>query len=124
MARQRVALITGGAKRVGRAIVERLSAAGFAVAFTYNSSSTESTDLARSTGAFAIQADLTRSLESCEHIAHAFSSRFDHLDLLVNNASLYQSATLTDTDLVLTRRLMAIHFESSIWSTCWQKNQC
>src|SRR4051812_36609504 len=42
----RVALVTGGAKRVGRAIVERLAEAGFDVAFTYRSSKKDAEALA------------------------------------------------------------------------------
>jgi pteridine reductase len=109
-----VALITGGAKRVGRAMVERLSQAGFAVAFTYLGSVTDAETLAKSTGAFPIQADLTAPAESCQHIAADFSGRFSELDLLVNNASIYQAASLAETDVSMTRRLMAIHYESPL----------
>ena len=42
---RRTALVTGGAKRVGRAIVERLSESGFDVAFTYNGSADEAREL-------------------------------------------------------------------------------
>ena len=40
-----VALVTGGAKRVGRAIVERLARDGFDIAFTYLSSDSEAKGL-------------------------------------------------------------------------------
>jgi pteridine reductase len=79
MTTQRTALITGGAKRVGRAIVERLAKAGMTVAFTYNTSVNDAEALAKSVGGIAIKADLT---------------------------------DLDQTDVELSRRLMAIHFES------------
>ena len=41
----RVALVTGGAKRVGRAIVEALAEAGFDVAFTYLNSERDAKNL-------------------------------------------------------------------------------
>jgi pteridine reductase len=110
---QRVALITGGAKRVGRAIVQRLSDAGFAVAFTYHRSSSDAETLAHATGAIPIPADLTQT-QTCVDIFTAFTSRFKQLDVLVNNASLYESASFEDSDVTVSRRLMAIHFESPL----------
>ena len=44
---RRVALVTGGAKRVGRAIVEHLADRGFDVAFTYYLSGTFADEIAQ-----------------------------------------------------------------------------
>jgi pteridine reductase len=112
MTTQRTALITGGAKRVGRAIVERLAKAGMTVAFTYNTSVNDAEALAKSVGGIAIKADLTDPIIAVKQIAESLVGKFDRLDLLVNNASLYQPASLDQTDVELSRRLMAIHFES------------
>ena len=119
MAEQRVALVTGGAKRVGRAIVERLAGAGFDVAFTYLTSETDAADLRASLEsegrtALAIKADLTHAQRATDTIAGAFAARFSRLDVLVNSASLYEPAALDTTDLALSRRMMAIHFESPL----------
>ena len=116
---RRVALVTGGAKRVGRAIVERLAGAGFGVAFTYLSSESEAADLrsqleASGANALAIKADLTHARRATDTIATSFAGRFDRLDVLVNSASLYEPATLESADLAIARRLMAIHYESPL----------
>jgi pteridine reductase len=116
---RRIALVTGGAKRVGRAIVEKLAADGFDGAFTYLSSKSEAEQLRRSLleiGAtfVPIQADLTRPDPSCEQIAAAMSATFGRLDVLVNCASLYEKADLAVTTLETTRRLWAIHVESPL----------
>ena len=109
---KRVALVTGGAKRVGRAIVETLAAAGFTVVFTYNSSEAEAAELARRVKGQAIRADLSDPLAATRTIRDAF--QHPRLDVLVNNASLYQAAKLPETSPEVMRRLMAIHFESPL----------
>jgi pteridine reductase len=113
--KRRIALVTGGAKRVGRAIVERLAGDGFDVAFTYLGSEREAKALARRLPhAIAIRADLTNALAAVEHIAVEFGRSFDRLDVLVNSASLYALARLSQTDVELIRRLTAIHVESPL----------
>ena len=108
----RVALITGGAKRVGCAIVERLAAAGFKVAFTYLSSESEAQSLAKAIGGLAIRTDLTKPESAVDQVVKVFATFADDLDVLVNSASLYAAADLQQTDVELTRQLMAIHVES------------
>jgi pteridine reductase len=99
---RRVALVTGGAKRVGRAIVERLAEAGFDVAFTYHSSRP-------STRRFlAIRADLTQPQVACKHVYDTFCASFSRLDVLVNSASIY----LPGDDKL--KEMMAIHVESPL----------
>ena len=119
MPQPRVALVTGGAKRVGRAIVERLAAGGFDVAFTYLGSEAEAADLrsqleSRGTTALPIKADLTHAQRATDTIGKAFAGRFDRIDVLVNSASLYEPAPLDTTDLAQARRMMCIHFESPL----------
>jgi pteridine reductase len=116
---KRVALVTGGAKRVGRAIVEKLADEGFDVAFTYLSSEPEAASLehalrSRVGRAMAIRADLTRPESEVPAIADAFRQEFTRLDVLVNSASLYAPADLAQTTLDLSRKLMAIHLESPL----------
>lgn len=116
---RRVALVTGAAKRVGRAIVERLAGAGYDVAFTYHSSQREAEELAEmvraeGTRVLAVRADLTRPEEATRTTVDAIRGAFDRLDVLVNNASLYEESPLDRADLEQTRRLWAIHVESPL----------
>ena len=92
--------------------MERLFRAGFTVAFTYNTSRNDAEDLARSIDGTAIQADLTDPLSAVGIISKKLPDSFRQLDVLVNNASLYLPAKLAETELELSRKLMAIHFES------------
>jgi pteridine reductase len=111
---RKVALVTGGAKRVGRAIVERLAAAGYAVAFTYLSSEREAFELAHRVGGLAIRADLLAPFSLLHQVDPLFQIFADRLDVLVNNASQYEPNALEDVDLDHTRRMMAIHYESPL----------
>ena len=77
----KVALVTGGAKRVGRAIVETLASAGCDIALTYRTSESEACDLVallRDAGrkALAIQVDLTDPEPAVEKIEREIRSAF------------------------------------------------
>jgi pteridine reductase len=115
----RVALITGAACRVGRGIAEHLAAAGFDIAFTYFHSETEAEDLERhlrdqGRRALAIQCDLTQPEEATEAIFASFQKDFSQLDLLVNNASIYQPSGLHQATVEQMRWFFAIHVESPL----------
>ena len=90
----RVALVTGGAQRVGRAIVETLSSRGFDVVFTYRSSKDAAAELENRSKregytVTAVEADLGK-IEAFERpIRDAVDAR-GRLDLLVNCASIYE----------------------------------
>lgn len=86
------ALVTGGAKRIGRAIVEALAADGYAVAIHYHSSSAEAEQLAQAIGrgggrAIAIAGDLGRA-DAAALIGQA-AGALGPLTALINNASLF-----------------------------------
>ena len=114
---KRVALVTGGAKRVGRAIVERLAAAGFDVGFTYltsQASADQMCDSIRRWGrrCIAIRADLTDPVAAAPLVAGTIHDSLGRVDVLVNNASIYQPSSLQDLDLEAARRMWAIHVEA------------
>jgi pteridine reductase len=108
-----VALVSGGAKRVGRAIVERLAGAGFDVAFTYHGSEHEAKELEsklRADGGrgLAIWADLIKA-DAAAKVCERFRQEFERLDVLVNNASLYEPSPLDQADAGQMARLWTIH---------------
>ncbi|MGO7867824.1 SDR family oxidoreductase [Rhizobium leguminosarum] len=107
----RSALITGAAKRIGRAIAEDLAANGFSVAIHANGSIGEAEELVaelRRKGyrATALQADLTDIGETGELITRA-SEALGPLDLLVNNASVFQH----DSARSFNAATWALHFD-------------
>ena len=95
----RTALVTGGGKRIGRAIVEDLAANGFAVAIHANSSTREAERLAaeiRGNGGRAevLAADLTR-VDDTERLVDAAAKAVGPLGLLVNSASIFKDDDAT-----------------------------
>jgi pteridine reductase len=114
-----VALVTGGAKRVGRAIVMRLAEGGYDVAFTYLSGESEARELQntlRQLGCKAggVRADLTDPQAAVTAIGNFIDREFGRLDVLVNNASLYEPDRLGAVSLEQSRRHWAIHVESPL----------
>ena len=92
--RDKVVLITGGARRVGAAITRRLHAAGATVAIHYHRSAQQAQDLAielnalRPGSATPLGGDL-RKVPLLAALIEATIARHGHLDILVNNASTF-----------------------------------
>jgi len=90
----KVVLVTGGAKRVGAAIVRRLHGAGARVALHYRSSEADAERLeaelvaARAGSAARLRRDLLEP-NAAEELVAAVIERFGRLDLVVNSASIF-----------------------------------
>ena len=108
----RTALVTGGAKRLGRAVVEALAASGFAVAIHYNKSADEAEALAASIGpgrAVALPADLADETEVATLVARA-EAALGPVGVLVNNASVFERDEWRD----VTRESWDRHMEPNL----------
>ena len=97
------ALVTGGARRIGRAISLALARAGADVAITYRSSQIEAEQTAADVASLgrrvlAIQCDVRSESSVCAAISEVLSA-FGRLDLLVNNAAVFASAALESLSL-------------------------
>lgn len=101
---EKVALVTGSAKRIGRAVANALADRGVHQAVHYRTSKTEAEDavkLFRVLGveAESFQADLSQ-VKEVEALASEVLKRFGRLDILVNNASVFFPSPLGEvTDL-------------------------
>jgi NAD(P)-dependent dehydrogenase (short-subunit alcohol dehydrogenase family) len=92
----KTALITGGAKRLGRASALALAHAGADVAITFRNSSREAqqtvADLsALGVRAFALRCDVTEEA-SVRSMMKDAGHELGHIDILVNNAANYETA--------------------------------
>jgi NAD(P)-dependent dehydrogenase (short-subunit alcohol dehydrogenase family) len=94
-------LVTGGAKRIGRGLALALADAGADVALTYRGSQVDAehtvTDLLATgaTNAFATHCDVRRE-ESVQSAVNEVVERFGGLDLLINNAGVFETVPLED----------------------------
>jgi pteridine reductase len=85
---EKVALVTGGARRIGAAISRRLAREGFSVGLTYRTSASDARSLAREIGGHAFFLDLLRP-RGIPRLSDTVKRKFGRLDLLVHNAAIF-----------------------------------
>jgi NAD(P)-dependent dehydrogenase (short-subunit alcohol dehydrogenase family) len=113
---QKTALITGGAKRVGRFIALELAAAGYDIAIHYGTSAQDAEALARDIRALGrraacIQADLEDEA-AVEAILPAAIDAVGPIGLLVNNASLFERDEALDVTRAGWDRQLAVNLRA------------
>ena len=110
----KVALITGGASPIGRAIAAAFAAEGARVVIHYRSSGEEAKKTARQVRGFALQGTLP---DDADRLVRETVRKYRRLDILVNNASHIEksgwTADLDKLDLDLWRRA----FEADVLGT-------
>ena len=111
-----VALVTGGARRIGAAIAKDLAANGFAVAIHCNGSRDEADRLSaaiRDGGgeAAVFQADMT-AMDAVEQLIPSVARAVGPVALLVNNASIFEDDRATDFEWDVWDRHFAVHLKA------------
>lgn len=111
-----IALVTGGARRIGRAIVLRLADAGYGIAIHCNTSVDEAEALAddlraRHVPVTVIAADLADPA-AVEAIIPAAEAALGPVTLLVNNASIFAVDSLTGLDVALWNRQFSVNLRA------------
>ncbi|WP_043640118.1 SDR family oxidoreductase [Nonomuraea candida] len=113
------ALVTGGSRGIGRAIVERLTGDGAEVIFCYQHSSEAAAQVAKETGAHAVQVDLA-DRRDLERLFAEAEARLPGVDILVNNAATAEAqkpiTDLTDEDY---ERVFAVNARSVFLAIQW-----
>jgi len=99
----KTALVTGGARRIGRAIALALAKAGADVAITFRTSNSDAIRTAAEIAALgrnslAVECDVRSEASAHNAISEVISS-FGRLDLLVNNAAVFSTAPLESLSL-------------------------
>src|SRR5579884_9092 len=84
---EKVAIVTGGSRGIGRAIVTALAREGARVAFTYAQNKTLADELANGDTVIAFQADAA-NMDQAKDVVKQVKERFGRIDMLVNNAGI------------------------------------
>ncbi len=98
--RGKTVFITGAARRLGKAIAIAMAQAGANVAFTFRSSANEAAQTlreieAKGVQALAFQCDLRRPASAQEAVNEVLK-RFRQMDVLINNAGVFETANIED----------------------------
>jgi 3-oxoacyl-[acyl-carrier protein] reductase len=117
----RTALVTGGSRGIGKAIVQRLAANGAKVAFVYQSNAQAAEQLvAELTGqqltVVAYQADV-RKKEEADAVVGKVIDAWGKLDILVNNAGVIRDTLLATMDVDQWRDVIETNL-SSVYNFC------
>jgi 3-oxoacyl-[acyl-carrier protein] reductase len=116
----KLALVTGGSRGIGRAIVKRLAADGAAVVFSFLRDQRAAEEVmaavqAAGGNAYAVQADLGRLAE----VRRLFDQAERHLgglDILVNNASVVVTASIAEATEQAYDRVMAVNSRGTFFA--------
>jgi 3-oxoacyl-[acyl-carrier protein] reductase len=117
--RNRVALITGGSRGIGRGIAVRMAADGARVAIAYRSNKVAAQTTLRQLQAagadcVAIECDITDAARA-EQLIKSVAERFGRLDVLVNNVGEFRWSTIADGSLTEWREV----FESNLMTVLY-----
>jgi NAD(P)-dependent dehydrogenase (short-subunit alcohol dehydrogenase family) len=108
--KDRVAIVTGGAQGIGRAIADKLGAEGATVVVSDVNGPGAKTVAAAIPGAVGLQADVSKP-EDVSRMVDDTVGRFGKLDILVNNAAIVPFTAWDDIDFAEWRRIMAVNLD-------------
>lgn len=115
------ALVTGGARRIGAALALALAREGYDVALHYLDSEDDAEQTAREVEGIGQKCGLFRCDLRDPGETAALTPRvregFPHLNVLVNNASIFERAAIRDTDLDLFERHFHVNFRAPFFLT-------
>jgi 3-oxoacyl-[acyl-carrier protein] reductase len=119
--RNRVALVTGGSRGIGRGIAVHLARDGARVAVAYRSNKADAQQTLRQIQSLgvdcvAIETDITDNTRA-EQLVRTVTERFGRLDILVNNVGDFRWATVAESSLddwqaVFSSNLMTVLYVS------------
>lgn len=119
--KEKVALVTGGSRGIGRATTERFAEAGAHVVINYlrdEMAAAQTCIAAERFGveALAVRADVARK-EEANQLVEACIERFGRLDYLICNAGLWEGAAVEQMSEEIWERVISINLQGT-WAAC------
>lgn len=116
----KVAIVTGGAKGIGKAITVALAQEGAKVVINYNSSKEATENLVNELGkeghdVYAVQADVSK-VEDANRLVEEAVNHFGKVDILVNNAGITRDRTFKKLNREDWERVIDVNL-SSVFNT-------
>jgi 3-oxoacyl-[acyl-carrier protein] reductase len=112
------ALVTGGARGIGRAVVERLRADGAEVVFSYRSDAEAAERVAGETGAVAVRAD-QGSREALDRLFAEAEKVLPGVDIVVSNAAEGGQGLIADVTDETYERVFAVNARATFLAIQW-----
>src|SRR5207237_1311186 len=110
----RVAIVTGAAQGIGKAIADKLADEGATVVVADLNG--EGAERAAPAGGLGLAVDVSKE-EDVERMVDETVSRFGRLDVLVNDAAIVPFTPWDDVDFAEWRRIMAVNLDG-VFLTC------
>lgn len=130
---EKTAIITGGAKRVGKKIALSLAKKGFNIALHYNNSHEDAQNTRQQIIDLGVDCEIfcldLRSLSEIDNFIEDVFSKLPNCNLLINNASIFYKKSFLDTDLEHLKKNFDINFfapfllTQSFAKKCYQNSQ-
>jgi 3-oxoacyl-[acyl-carrier protein] reductase len=117
----KAALVTGGSRGIGRAIVLRLATQGADVAFTYKGNAAAAAETAAAVEAvgrrgLAIQGDASQA-DAADPVVKAVLEAFGKIDILVNNAGITHDDLIMRMSVEAWREVLETNLYGAFWMT-------
>ncbi|MFC1569352.1 SDR family oxidoreductase [bacterium] len=110
------ALITGGAKRMGKAFCLALAEKGYDIALHYGNSIAEAETTAVAIRQFNVECEIFQcdmnNPEAVQKLIPDVFHKFPHCNLLINNASIFKRGKFSETDLIFLEKHLTINFKA------------
>ena len=121
-------LVTGAAKRIGRAICLSLSSLGYPIALHYHRSGDEAKKLTeeiqkKGGRCQLFPCDLSDE-QQAEQLISTVRQKLPNLNMLINNASIFEPSTIKDLRVTVLRRHFAINFDAPCILTARFAQEC
>lgn len=118
--KDRVAIITGGSRGIGKKTVEIFAELGARVYFTYNSKHDEAEMISQKTGAAPIQCCQEDS-DGILNVVNTIFEKEKKIDILVNNAGITDDQFFAIADITGWHKVLNVNLNGTIY---WSKSVC